>query len=317
MPKIAILDDYANVSLRMADWESLPEGYEPVVFTDNVVEHDALVERLKDFEIVCAMRERTPFPAAVFERLPNLQLFVTSGMRNKSLDMPAARACGIPICGTATSGNTTKEHTWALLMALARHVAHDDRMMREGKWQTRIGVDLEGRTLGVIGLGKLGGQVSKIAQAFNMDVIAWSPNLTEERCAEIGVRKAASKEELLRQSDIVSIHVVLSDRSRGLIDAAAFAEMKPTALLVNTSRGPIVDEAALIDALKNNKIAGAAVDVFEPEPLPADHPVRRLDNILMTPHMGYVTEETYRLFYGEMVEDIQAWHDGNPIRVLN
>ena len=317
MPKIAILDDYANLSLRMADWGSLPEGYEPVVFTDNLVEHDALVDRLKDFEIVCAMRERTPFPAALFQRLPNLQLFVTSGMRNNAVDFEAARACGIPVCGTATSGNTTKEHTWAMLMALARQVAHDDRMMREGKWQTRIGIDLMGRTLGIIGLGKLGSQVSGVAKVFGMDVIAWSPNLTEERCADVGVRKADSKEDLLRQSDIVSVHVVLSDRSRGLIDAAALAEMKPTALLVNTSRGPIVDEDALIDALKNNRIAGAAVDVFEPEPLPADHPIRTLDNILLTPHMGYVTEETYKLFYGEMVEDIKAWHAGEPVRLLN
>ncbi|WP_420405141.1 D-2-hydroxyacid dehydrogenase family protein [Nisaea sp.] len=317
MPRIAILDDYANVSLRMADWGRLPEGYEPVVFTDNLVEHDALVERLKDFEIVCAMRERTPFTAEIFNRLPNLKLFVTSGMRNNSVDFAAARACGIPVCGTATSGNTTKEHTWAMLMALARQVAHDDRMMREGKWQTRIGIDLMGRTLGVIGLGKLGSQVSEIAKVFGMDVVAWSPNLTEERCAEVGVRKAASKEDLLREADIVTLHVVLSDRSRHMIDAKALAEMKPTALLVNTSRGPIVDEGALIDALKNNRIAGAAVDVFEPEPLPADHPIRDLDNILLTPHMGYVTEETYRLFYGEMVEDIEAWHAGSPIRVLN
>lgn len=317
MPKIAVLDDYANVSMRMADWKSLPEGYEPVVFTDNLVEHDALVERLKDFEIVCAMRERTPFPAEIFQRLPNLKLFVTSGMRNNAVDFKAARAAGIPVCGTATSGNTTKEHTWAMLMALARHIAHDDRMMKQGKWQTLIGIDLQGRTLGVIGLGKLGGQVSKIAQVFNMDVVAWSPNLTDERCAEIGVRRAASKEELLRQSDIVSIHVVLGERSRGLIDAAALSEMKKTALLVNTSRGPIVEEAALVAALKAGTIAGAAVDVFDIEPLPEKHPFRELDNILITPHMGYVTEETYKLFYGEMVEDIIAWHKGEPIRILN
>lgn len=315
MPRIAILDDYASVSLRMADWTSLPKGFEPVVFTDNVVEHDALVERLKDFEIVCAMRERTPFPGDVFQRLPNLKLFVTSGMRNKAVDFVTANQRGVVCCGTESGGITTVEHTWALILGLARHIAHDDRMMREGKWQTRIGVDLNGRTLGVIGLGRLGGMVATIAKAFGMKVIAWSENLTAERCAEVGVEQV-SREELFRRADFITIHMVLSDRSRGLVGAKEFALMKPTARLVNTSRGPIVDEKALIDALSGNRIAGAAVDVFDEEPLPADHPLRKLDNLLMTPHMGYVTEETYRVFYGQMVENIRAWHEGKPVRVI-
>ncbi len=316
MPKIAILDDYANAALDLADWGSLPAGFEPVSFNDNLVDHDALVDRLKDFEIVCAMRERTPFPAAVFERLPRLKLFITSGMRNKSVDFAAARRMGVTCCGTATSGTTTTEHTWALILATARHVPHDHMVMRQGGWQTRMGFDLAGKTLGCLGLGRLGSAVAKIgASAFGMKVIAWSQNLTAERCAEVGA-ELVSKEELFARSDVVTIHLLLSERTTGLVGAADLARMKPSAILVNTSRGPIVDEAALLETLRARRIRAAAIDVFSTEPLPAGDPVRGLDNVVLTPHIGYVTEDTYRLFYGQMVEDIAAWANGAPIRTI-
>jgi len=317
MPKIAILDDYADSALDMADWGSLPAGFEPVVFNDNLVEHDALVDRLKDFEVVCAMRERTPFPAAVFERLPNLKLFITSGMRNKSVDFAAARKQGVVCCGTETSGTTTTEHTWALILATARHVPHDHMVMRQGGWQTRTGFDLAGKTLGCVGLGRLGSAVAKIgASAFGMKTVAWSQNLTAERCAEVGA-ELVSKRELFERADVVTIHLLLSDRTTGLVGAEDLARMKPGAILVNTSRGPIVDEAALYETLKARKIRAAAIDVFSHEPLPADAPIRGLDNVVLTPHIGYVTEDTYRLFYGQMVEAIAAWAKGSPIRTID
>lgn len=315
MPKIAILDDYARSALEMADWGKLA-GFEAESFDDNVVDHDALVGRLADFEVVCAMRERTPFPAAVFERLPKLKLFVTSGMRNKSVDFAAARRMGVVCCGTATSGTTTTEHTWALILATARHVPHDHMVMRQGGWQTRTGFDLAGKTLGCVGLGRLGSAVAKIgAGAFGMKVVAWSQNLTAERCSEVGA-ELVSKEELFERSDVVTIHLLLSDRTTGLVDAADLARMKTGAILVNTSRGPIVDEAALFETLKARRIRAAAIDVFSQEPLPADAPIRSLDNVVLTPHIGYVTEDTYRLFYGQMVEDIAAWANGSPIRTI-
>ncbi len=316
MPKIAILDDYTELALKMADWGSLPDGYETVVFTDNLVEPDALVARLQDFEIVCAMRERTPFPAAVFERLPNLKLFITTGMRNASVDVAAAKAQGVVVCGTQGSAWATAEHTWALLMAAARNIAHDDRMMRQGLWQTRICLELRGKTLGLLGLGKIGGQVATFAKAFGMKIIAWSANLTAERCAEMGA-ELVSKEELFSKADFISIHMVLSDRSRGLVTAADLGRMQSHAFLVNTSRGPIVDQAALLSTLQAGSIRGAAIDVYETEPLLADHPYRSLENVVLSPHMGYVTEETYRIFHGHAVENIQAWHDGAPVRELN
>jgi len=316
MPKIALLDDYTNESLSFADWGKLPDGYEPVVFTDNLVDHDALAERLQDFEIICAMRERTPFPAAMFERLGNLKLFITTGMRNASVDVAAAAARGVVVCGTSGSGWATSEHAWALIHACARNIAHDDRMMRDGKWITRVGVELHGKTLGVMGLGRLGGQVATFGKAFGMDVIAWSQNLTKERCEEMGV-EPVTKDDLMRRSDFLTIHLVLSDRSRGLVSAADLGLMKPTSYLINTSRGPIIDEAALIKTLKDKKIAGAAVDVYDHEPLPADHELRGLENLLMTPHTGYVTQESYRVFHEHMVENILAWHNGEPIRVIS
>lgn len=315
MPKIAILDDYANAALSSADWSSLPDGFEPVVFTDNLVEHGPLVERLKDFEIVCAMRERTPFPGAVFEKLPNLKLFITSGMRNNAVDFKTAKGMGIVTCGTDSPGSSTVELTWALILGTLRNVAFDHMTMKQGGWQERTGTSVSGKTLGLVGLGRLGGMVAEIAPKFGLDVIAWSPNLTQERCDELGVEKV-SKEELFRRADIVSIHIILSDRSRGTVAAEDFALMKPSAVLVNTSRGPIVEEAALIDALSTGKIRAAAVDVYDQEPLPVDHPYRKIDNLLTTPHVGYVTEESYRTFYSQMVENIRAWAEGNPTRVI-
>jgi phosphoglycerate dehydrogenase-like enzyme len=316
MPKIAILDDYTEMALKMADWGSLPGGYETVVFNDNLVEPEALAARLKDFEIICAMRERTPFRAEMFERLPNLKLFITTGMRNASVDVEAAKAKGVVVCGTSGSSWATAEHTWALLMASARNIAHDDRMMRDGLWQTRICLELRGKTLGLLGLGKIGAQVASFGKAFGMDIVAWSQNLNQERCDEIGA-ELVSKQELFTRSDFLSIHMVLSDRSRGLVGAADLALMKPDAFLVNTSRGPIVDQAALLNTLQAGAIRGAAIDVYETEPLPAGHAYRALQNVVLSPHMGYVTEETYRIFHGHAVENIQAWHDGAPIRELS
>ena len=315
MPRIAILDDYANAALSSADWGSLPEGFEPVVFTDNLVDPDALVERLADFEIVCAMRERTPFPGTVFQRLPGLKLFITSGMRNKAVDFETARAGGVVTCGTDSPGANTVELTWALILGTMRNVAFDHMTMKQGGWQERTGIGVSGKTLGLIGLGRLGGMVAEIAPKFGLDVVAWSENLTDERCQALGVERV-SKEGLFRRADIVSIHTLLSQRTRGLVGAAEFALMKPSAVLVNTSRGPIVEEAALIDALSSGRIRAAAVDVYDIEPLPADHPYRRLETLVTTPHTGYVTEESYRLFYGQMVENIRAWADGRPIRVI-
>lgn len=315
MPKIAILDDYANAALGSADWSSLPDGFEPVVFTDNLVEHEALVERLKGFEIVCAMRERTPFPTEVVSRLPDLKLFITSGMRNKAVDFDTLRAKGVVCCGTESPGGTTTELTWALILGVMRNVAFDHRTMKDGGWQARTGMGLEGKTLGLLGLGRLDGMVAAIAPHFGMKVVAWSPNLTQARCDEAGAEKV-TKEELFRRADVVSIHVVLSERSRGLVGAMELGWMKPTAALVNTSRGPIVEETALIDALSTGAIRAAAVDVYDVEPLPADHPYRRIENLLTTPHVGYVTEESYRVFYGQMVESISAWATGTPIREI-
>ncbi|MCR9072829.1 MAG: D-2-hydroxyacid dehydrogenase family protein [Alphaproteobacteria bacterium] len=315
MPKIAILDDYANAALSSADWSSLPDGFEPAVFTDNLVDHEPLVERLRDFEIVCAMRERTPFPGDVFRRLPNLKLFITSGMRNNAVDFKTAKEMGVVTCGTDSPGSSTVELTWALILGTMRNVAFDHVTMKQGGWQERTGIAVSGKTLGIVGLGKLGGMVAEIAPKFGLDVIAWSPNLKQERCDELGVEKV-SKEDLFSRADIVSIHMILSDRSRGLVTAEDFARMKPSAILVNTSRGAIVEQQALIDALTDGRIRAAAVDVYEQEPLPTDHPFRKIDNLLTTPHVGYVTEESYRTFYSQMVENIRAWIDGEPKRVI-
>jgi phosphoglycerate dehydrogenase-like enzyme len=315
MARLAILDDYQHVARRMADWKALPEGTEVVVFEDHLSELGALAARLADFEIVIAMRERTPFPRALLERLPNLRLLITTGMRNASIDVAAAIERGIIVCGTAGLPYPTAELAWGLILALARHIPIEDRATRDGRWQVSVGCGLNGKTLGVVGLGGLGSWVARIGKAFEMTVLAWSQNLTAERAAEVGAT-LVGRDDLLSRSDVVSIHLVLSDRTRGLIGARELALMKPSAYLVNTSRGPIVDEAAMIAALQQGRIAGAGLDVYDEEPLPAQHPLRHLPNTVITPHLGYVTEETYRIFYGHALEDVQAYLRGAPVRVL-
>ena len=315
MTRVAILDDYQNVAMGLADWKSLPGGTEVVAFRDHLHELDAVAKRLADFDVVVAMRERTAFPRALLEKLPKLRLLVTTGMRNASIDMKAAADRGITVCGTSGLPYPTAELTWGLVLALFRRIAVEDRATREGTWQTTLGLGLNGKTLGVIGLGTLGSRVARYGKAFEMEVLAWSQNLTAERAAEVGAT-LVGKDELLRRSDVVSLHLVLSDRSRGLVGARELGLMKRTAYLVNTSRGPIVDEAALIRALRDGTIAGAGLDVFEPEPLPLDHPFRTLPNTVITPHLGYVTEETYRVFFGHALEDVQAFLRGAPVRVL-
>ena len=315
MRRCAIIDDYQGCALGMADWGALAPEVEVEAFGDHLADEDALARRLAGFEIVCAMRERTPFPRSLFEKLPRLELLLTSGMRNLSIDGAAARDHGVTVCGTPSVGTPTAELAWGLILALARSIPQEDRATRAGGWQHTLGVGLEGRTLGVIGLGRLGARVARIGKAFGMEVVAWSENLTEERCREIGVG-LADKQTLLGTADVVTIHLLLSARTRGLLGAADLASMKPDAFLVNTSRGPIVDEAALIDALQRRAIAGAGLDVFDIEPLPADHPLRRLENTVITPHLGYVSLDNYRCYFPAMVEDIRTWLAGAPVRVL-
>jgi len=313
--RVALLDDYQGVALGMADWKSLPIGTEVVVFKDHLAAEGALAERLADFDIIMALRERTPFPRTLLERLPKLRLLVTAGMRNASIDMKAAAERGVLICGTSGLPYPTAELAWGLILSLARRIPAEDRATREGRWQTSLGLGLNGKTLGVLGLGTLGSRVARVGRALEMKVLAWSQNLTAERAAAEDAMLVA-KDDLLARSDFVSIHLVLGERTRGLIGARELGLMKRSAYLVNTSRGPIVDEAALIRALEDGTIAGAGLDVFDEEPLTPDHPFRRLPNIVITPHLGYVTEETYRVFYGQAVEDIKAYLDGTPLRVL-
>jgi phosphoglycerate dehydrogenase-like enzyme len=275
-----------------------------------------VVKALADFEIICAMRERTPFPRAVIEKLPKLKLLITTGMRNASIDVAAAKERGIAVCGTPTTGNPTSAIAFALMLELARRVGYESACMRAGTlWQSTIGLDLEGLTLGVLGLGKLGTRSAQIAKAFGMKVIAWSQNLAADKCAQVGAGYV-SKDELFRQSDFITIHLVLSERTRGLVGARELALMKASACLINTSRGPIIDESALIAALREKKITGAGLDVFDVEPLPLDHPFRTMDNVVITPHLGYVSVQNYRTFYGAIIEDIRAWLDGKPVRLL-
>ena len=314
--RIAILDDFQNVALEVADWSAVAQRAEITVFDDHLADPDAVAERLRDFDIVVIMRERTPFPAALIDSLPNLKLLVTTGRRNLAIDLDAATARGVIVSGTDSVGYSPAELTWALILALMRNIPKEDRATREGRWQTALGRALNGRVLGVIGLGKIGARVAAVGKAFEMDVIAWSQNLTGERCAEAGVRQVGF-EELLTASDVITIHTVLSDRTRGLIGAGELAKMKPTAYLVNTSRGPIIEEAALITALKDGTIAGAGLDVYDVEPLPLDHPLRNFENTVITPHLGYVTDDNYRVYFGHAVEDIGAYLDGGPVRVLN
>jgi phosphoglycerate dehydrogenase-like enzyme len=313
--RIAILDDYQNIALTAGDWGSLGDGAEIVSFTDHLSDEDEIAERLADFEIICAMRERTPFTKSLLAKLPNLKLLISSGMRNRGIDAQAAKAQGVVVCGTPSVGRPTADLAWGLILGLARQIPQEDRNVRAGGWQRTIGISLEGRTLGIAGLGNLGGRMATIAKAFGMNVIAWSQNLTEERCDELGVEKV-SKEDLLKRSDFITVHLILSDRSRGLFGAEELALMKPTAYMVNTARGPIIDEDALAVALENGTIAGAGIDVFSVEPLPADHPFRKLENIIVTPHLGYVSDQNYESYFGGYVEAIQAFLAGAPKNFL-
>jgi phosphoglycerate dehydrogenase-like enzyme len=285
-------------------------------FTDAITTPDALVEQLAGFEIMVAMRERTRFDAALLARLPRLKLLITTGMRNNAIDVAAAAARGIMVCGTQILPYPAPELAWGLLLALARNIPDQVASVRAGGWQTQIGVGLEGKTLGIVGLGKIGTRMARVAQAFNMSVLAWQPTITEERCKAAGVECASSLDDLMERSDIVTVHMVLADSTRGMIGSHELARMKPTAMLVNTARGPLVNEEALVQALKEKRIAGAALDVFDTEPLPATHPFRTLPNVIATPHLGYVTRENYQIFFADAVEDIQNWLQGTPVRVL-
>jgi len=313
--RCAILDDYQGVALSLADWASL-DGVQARSFPDPIP-YPAIADALAGFEIVVAMRERTRFDAALLARLPALRLLVTTGMRNASIDLDAAAARGVAVCGTPILGTPTPELAWGLILSLVRHIPAEVAGMRAGKrWQPRIGVGLAGKTLGVIGLGKIGATMARLAAAFGMATVAWSPNLTDARAAAAGASRAPSLLALMAQADIATVHMVLAPATRGLVDGRALAAMKPEAYLVNTSRGPLVDEAALVAALSDGRIAGAALDVFDTEPLPPGHPFRTLPNVIATPHVGYVTRENYRGFYDGAVADIAAWRAGRMVRVL-
>ena len=305
---IAILDDYQNVALKMADWSALSGRAEITVFNDHVADPSALVERLLPFDAVCVMRERTPLPREVLQHLPRLKLIASTGSHNASIDMGAAKELGITVTATGYRSSPTIELTWALILASLRGVVHENNSIRNGGWQKSVGQDLSGQILGVVGLGNIGGQVARIGLAFGMKIIAWSQNMTPE-IAEAAGAKLVSKDELFRQADVVTIHLILSGRTKGLVGAAELGLMKPSSRLINTSRGPIVDEPSLIKALRSHAIAGAAIDVFEEEPLPAQHPFRSMDNVLATPHIGYVSESLYRTFYGDSLANITAWLD--------
>jgi phosphoglycerate dehydrogenase-like enzyme len=314
--KVAVLDDYQGAAMQMAEWSILDGQAELTVFQDHLSEPDAVAERLTPFDVICAMRERTPLPRPLLERLPNLKLIVSTAMRNASIDLAAAKELGIVVCGTGYRSHGAAELTWALIMAASKYIPEECASVRSGGWQTKVGRDLKGATLGIAGLGTLGAAVAKYARAFDMNVMAWSTNLTQAKAAEHGAR-LVTKEQLFRDADIVTLHLVLSERTRGIVGASELALMKPTAWLVNTSRGPLVDEAALIDVLSRQAIAGAALDVFDTEPLPPNHPLRSLPNTLVTPHIGFVTEETYRIFYQDTVAAILAWLNGHPVRQIN
>ncbi|SEN42480.1 D-2-hydroxyacid dehydrogenase family protein [Nonomuraea pusilla] len=314
MPRCAVLDDYQGVALGLADWSRV----EVTSFREHFATQDDLVTAIHDHEIVVIMRERTPFTAELFSRLPNLRLLVTSGMRNASIDLDAARAQGVTVCGTGSGSTAPTELTWALILGLTRHLVPEAHALREGgPWQSTVGADLHGATLGLLGLGKIGSQMARIGQAFGMNVLAWSRNLTQERADELGVRLAPGLDTLMTDSDVLSVHVVLSDSTRGIIGERELSLMRPSAYLVNTSRAAIVDQAALVAALKAGRIAGAGLDVFETEPLPHGHELRTLPNVLATPHLGYVTWGNYGTYYREAVEDIEAFLDGSPVRVLS
>jgi len=314
--RCAILDDYQNVALTFADWSKVKRDIEIEMFNAHLGGADNVVAALKDFAIVCAMRERTAFPRTVIEKLPKLKLLITTGMRNASIDLEAAKARGVVVCGTPAVGNATAAIATGLMLELARHIGYENARLKSGAlWQTTIGLDLEGLTLAVLGLGKLGTRMAEIGHAFKMNVIAWSQNLTAENCREAGAQYV-SRDDLFRQADFLSVHLQLSERTRGLVGARELGLMKKSANLINTSRGQIVDEAALLAALRDKRIAGAGLDVFDIEPLPVAHPFRKLDNVVLTPHLGYVAEQNYRAFFTGMVDDVRAFLDGKPVRVL-
>jgi phosphoglycerate dehydrogenase-like enzyme len=313
--RVAILDDYQDAARRYADWSPVERDADIAIFRDTVADVDRLVERLEPFHVVCAMRERTRFNAEVLKRLPNLRLIASTGSWNAAIDVDAAHACGITVSGTEGGGSATPEFTWALILAAARHIPDEVASVRRGGWQTAVGADLKGRVLGILGLGRIGREVAAVGQAFGMEVIAWSQNLREDDARAFGVRRV-EREALFSLSDVLTIHLKLSPRTTGLVDAAALAAMKPSAILVNTSRGPIVDEQALVDALAAGRPAMAALDVYDVEPLPTEHRLRSLPNLITTPHIGYVTEQTYRVFYGQTVDNIRNWMDGKPSRIV-
>jgi phosphoglycerate dehydrogenase-like enzyme len=317
MFKAAILDDYQDAASGLGDWDKLKDQVEFVFFTNHQTDEKEVADRLQDFDIVMMNRERTPFLKSQLDKLPNLKLLMTSGMRNFSIDIAAAQANGVVVCGTQSVSNSTPELTWGLILSLARQIPKEDRLLREGGyWQTTVGKGLQGRVLGIVGLGRLGSMVAKVGVAFGMKIIAWSPNLTEERAAEHGAT-LATKEKLFSTADFVTLHMPLSDRSRGIVGAEDIAIMRSDSYLINTSRGPLVEERALVAALENNAIAGAGLDVYDVEPLPLDHPYRRLENTVLTPHLGYVVEDSYRQSHNQMIENIEAWIAGSPSREMS
>jgi phosphoglycerate dehydrogenase-like enzyme len=306
--KIAVLDDYQNAALNSADWSVLGHRADITVFRDHLADPEAVIERLLPFDVICLMRERSPLPRNIIERLPNLKLIASTGAGNASIDVAAAGDCGIEVVHTGYRSDPAIEFTWALILASARHIATESNSVRSGGWQETVGADLRGKTLGVLGLGRIGSEVARIGKAFGMNLIAWSQNMTPQAAEAVGAT-LVSKNQLFEQADFLTIHVVFSSRTRGLIGAAELARMKPTARLVNTSRGPIVEERELISVLKNKQIAGAAIDVFDIEPLPQDHPFRALDNVLATPHIAYVSQDLYKTFYEDTVSNIGKWLD--------
>jgi D-3-phosphoglycerate dehydrogenase len=316
MLRAAILDDYQNVAMKFADWSAIQKDVDVKVFNQPFASQDEAIKALQGFAVVVGMRERTRFPRQVIEALPDLKLLITTGAKNNSFDLKAAAERGVTVCGTGAAGSPTTGVEFGLILELTRHIGYENARLKAGEsWQSTIGQDLDGLTLGIVGLGKLGRRSAAVGKAFGMKAIAWSQNLTLEKAKEAGV-EYASKEDLFRNADIVTIHLVLSDRSRGLIGAEDIARMKRSAYFINTARAPIVDQAALIKALREKRIAGAGLDVFETEPLPLDHPYRKLDNVVITPHLGYVAEQNYRKYFPDIVEDIRAWLDGKPVRVI-
>lgn len=308
--KVAILDDYQNVALELADWSGVRRHAEITVFSDHLADPSAVVERLRPFEVVCVMRERTLLPGDILKQLPNLRLIASTGPRNASIDTQTATDLGIAVTATGYDATPTIEFAWSLILASMRRIDREAASLRAGGWQTGLGSNLRGKSLGIVGLGNIGKEVARIGLAFGMKVIAWSQNLTEEKASAAGAT-FVDKQTLFREADIVTVHLVLSGRTKALVGAAELALMKPTARLVNTSRGPIVDEAALIQTLQARRIAGAALDVFDDEPLAPDHPFRKLENVLATPHIGYVTEDLYRTFYGDAAANITKWLEAN------